>query len=137
MLRRVLVILWVAACSKEGGGGSKRPPDAAPVVAPPPPDAAPPVDAPPAEPSTRVEGQVKRGDMIIKILERNGVRGTDGQELIEALKGVLDFKKLQPGQRYVLVHRKGKVLEFELQVTEAATVKAVRGPDGKLSAEAI
>jgi hypothetical protein len=136
MRRRVAMLVLVVACSKEGGGGKPRP-DAAPVVAPAPPDAAPPVDAPPAEPSTRVEGQVKRGDMIIKILERNGVRGTDAQELIHTLKGVLDFKKLQPGQRYLLVHRKGKVLEFSLQVTEAASVKAVRGPDDKLTAEAI
>ena len=129
----IAITLVSVACR---GGSAKPRADAA--HAPPPAritDAGPRIDA--APPPEIVEGQVERGDMLVKILKRHRIPGPEGQELIAALKPVLDFRKLQPGQHYKIVHRDGHVLEFELELTPTSSVKVVRGPDDKLIAGSV
>lgn len=115
------------------GSGSKPPADAAPAPRPVVMDARPPIDATPVDPGVTSTGQVKRGDMIIKIFKRHGVVGEEANEVIQALKGKMNFKRLQPGQPYTIVQRDGRLLAFELRLAETATVKVVRGPDEKLT----
>jgi murein DD-endopeptidase MepM/ murein hydrolase activator NlpD len=91
---------------------------------------------PPEELGRWVEGEVTRGDSLGRILHREGLTPPEADELIRALEPHLDFRAIRVGQSYRMhFDGDGRVTEFEFHVSRIVTVRAARGPDGKLAGE--
>lgn len=83
-----------------------------------------------------VAGEVKPGDSMGQILRREGMSAGEADELIRALGGILDFRKLRAGQKFVLhFDGSGKLTKFEFSLSKVIKIRAKRGEDGKLVAE--
>ena len=104
------------------------------LVPPPPAVAAPVVGPQVAHPtSTAVEGKVAKGDRLGTLLKKSGLTAAEGDEVIRALSGVLDYKKLQIGESYRIERGPdGRVQRFELELTKSHHVRADRKPSGEL-----
>jgi hypothetical protein len=101
-------------------------------LAPPPPKPIDPRAAPHPTP-TAVEGKVAKGDRLGTLLKRSGLTAAEGDEVIRALSGVLDYKKLQIGETYRIERGPdGRVQRFELELTKSHHVHAERKPSGEL-----
>lgn len=80
-----------------------------------------------------VDGTVGNGDSLGRLLKRNGLSGTQSDEVIRALHGVLDFKSIRAGQRFRIERdARGEVESFELVISKISTVRAQRNAEGKL-----
>ena len=100
-------------------------------------DAAPVADAQPdAKPEPRdrwVDGTVKSGDSLGRILRREKLTPPEADEVIRALRDHMDFRKIRPGQDYrIRFDPDGKLMEFEFQISRTQTVRAVRNDEGDL-----
>jgi murein DD-endopeptidase MepM/ murein hydrolase activator NlpD len=85
---------------------------------------------------TLVKGEVGAGDSMGQILRRQGMAAGDADELIRALSGTLDFRKIRAGQKFRLgFDASGKLTHFEFEVSRVTQVRVRRGSDGKLVAE--
>jgi len=83
--------------------------------------------------STAVEGKVAKGDRLGTLLKKSGLTAAEGDEVIRALSGVLDYKKLQIGETYRIERGPdGRVQRFELELTKSHHVRADRKPSGAL-----
>src|SRR5262245_30759335 len=47
-----------------------------------------------------LEGTIKAGDSLLKVFERAGVGMSEANEVVEALKPVMDFKTIREGQAW-------------------------------------
>lgn len=84
-------------------------------------------------PAQIVEGRVEKADTLGKLLRHNGLNATEGDEVIRALSGVLDYKAIRPGAPYRIERSNdGRVLRFELEVSKNRHIRAVRKPSGEL-----
>jgi murein DD-endopeptidase MepM/ murein hydrolase activator NlpD len=80
-----------------------------------------------------VEGKIQKGDSLLKILEKAGVETPEANEVVEALKPVMDFKTIREGQAYFLrFDDDGQVIGFELRASPVLLYRVERGQDGKL-----
>lgn len=87
---------------------------------------------------TIVEGQVKSGDSMGRILRREGMSANEADELIRALNGTLDLRKIRAGQKFEMQFDGAKrLMRFDFEVSRLLQVRVSRGADGKLSAETI
>jgi murein DD-endopeptidase MepM/ murein hydrolase activator NlpD len=85
------------------------------------------------EPGRWIEGEVKKGDSLGRILVREGLQPADRDEIIRALSGVLDFRAIKVGQKYRLhMGDDNRVQAFHLDVSRLVKVRAQRDPGGKL-----
>jgi hypothetical protein len=93
-----------------------------------------PRDAPPARVPPPIEGKVGKSDTLGGLLEQHGLRAAEADEVIRALSGVLDFRKIRAGQRFEIRRgADGRVQRFDLEVSKSHHVRAVRQPNGELT----
>ncbi|HEY5927002.1 MAG TPA: M23 family metallopeptidase [Kofleriaceae bacterium] len=104
---------------------------AAPLPAPPDPGSA---AAPaPVGPPGGIEGKVGKSDTLGKLLRKSGLSAEETDEVIRSLSGVLDFKKIRPGQSFKIERGPdGRVKSFELEISKVQRVRAERQPTGEL-----
>lgn len=94
-------------------------------------------EAVPSEGST-LRGEVGAGDSMGQILRRHGMEPGEADELIRALSGTLDFRRIRAGQKFRLdFDGKGRLTGFEFEVSRVSQIRVTRGADGKLSAEKV
>lgn len=80
-----------------------------------------------------VEGKVRKGDSLGGLLKREGLATADADQVIRALRPVLDFKSIREGQVYVIRYDDdGKLESFELRATPVVLYRVERGSDDKL-----
>ena len=83
--------------------------------------------------NTFVEGKVAKSDTLGRLLKKSGLTAGEADEVIRALSGVLDYKKLQAGETYKIERSPdGHVLRFELELAKGHHVRAERTPTGEL-----
>ncbi|HEX5058939.1 MAG TPA: M23 family metallopeptidase [Kofleriaceae bacterium] len=114
-------------------------PSAPLAVAPPvAPDAAGNAAAPaPVGPPGAIEGTVGKSDTLGKVLKKSGLSAGEADEVIRSLAGVLDFKKIRPGQTFKIERGPdGRVKLFELELSKIQKVRAEREPTGELVGKA-
>ena len=92
---------------------------------------------PPAPPAGKtVEGTIQNGDSLLKIMEKAGVDAGEANDVVEALKPVLDFKSIRAGQAWFLrFDDDGRLIGFELRASPVLLYRVERGADGKLVAK--
>jgi murein DD-endopeptidase MepM/ murein hydrolase activator NlpD len=89
-------------------------------------------------PGRWVSGQVQQDDSLVRILGREGLTAQEAEEVVAALRPVLDLRRIQVGQQYrIHFDGQGTLATFEFAVSRVLTVKATRSSDGTLSAETI
>src|SRR5688572_14369284 len=91
--------------------------------------------AAPAAPAVgkSLEGTIQKGDSLLKILEKAGVDANEANEVVDALKPIMDFKNIREGQAWFLrFDDEGGVLGFELRASPVLLFRVERGADGKL-----
>lgn len=92
-----------------------------------------PGSAVPLPPGT-VVGKVSKSDTLGRLLKHNGLTGSEADEVIRALSGVLDFKTIRAGQPFRIERSPdGRVHAFELVVSKLQTVRAERDDKGALA----
>lgn len=80
-----------------------------------------------------VTGKVGKADTLGKVLRNGGLTATEGDEVIRALAGVLDYKSIRPGQSYRIERdRDGRVVRFELKLSKTRVLQAERTASGEL-----
>lgn len=80
-----------------------------------------------------IDGAVKSGDSLGRILKRENLTPPEADEVIRALRDHLDFRKIRPGQTYRMhFDDNGVLLEFEFRVSRTVTVRVQRNDDGDL-----
>lgn len=83
-----------------------------------------------------VQGKIKDGDSMGRVLERERLSSADQKDVLHALKGVLDTKTIRPGQQYTIrFDDDGKLESFELRVSPVLLYRVERGADEKLVAK--
>lgn len=108
---------------------SNQPSDGQPVKSPP--DSPP--DTPPVATDRWVEGEVKPGDSLGRVLRRAKLEPNEADAVLRALRDHMDFRKIRPGQKYrVRFDPKNELMEFEFRISRTITVRAVRDKSGKL-----
>jgi murein DD-endopeptidase MepM/ murein hydrolase activator NlpD len=83
-----------------------------------------------------LQGEVRPGESLSKILHRAGIGAAEVQRVAEALAPVMDPATIRIGQRYAIELDEGGALEtlsLHLSVTEVARVR--RRDDGRLAAK--
>jgi hypothetical protein len=90
--------------------------------------------APPPAQITAVNGVVAKSDTLGKLLKRSGLSGSEADEVIRALSGVLDFKAIKTGAAYRIERgADGRVTRFELDLSKNHHVQAVRDATGAMT----
>lgn len=91
------------------------------------------------EPEGRiVRGNVEQGDSMGQILRREGLEPAQADELIRALSGALDFRKIRAGQSFELgFDGAGRLESFSFEVSKTSSVRVKRTSDGKLDAQKV
>lgn len=98
-----------------------------PLVAPAAPEAA------PVGPPGIIDGKVGKSDTLGRVLKKAGLSAAETDEIIRALSGVLDFKKIRPGQPFHIERGPdGRVKKFELVLGKVQTVRAERAQSGEM-----
>jgi murein DD-endopeptidase MepM/ murein hydrolase activator NlpD len=93
--------------------------------------------AAPVGPPGAIEGKVGKGETLGKLLKKSGLSGAEGDEVIRSLSGVLDFKKIRPGQPFKIERGPdGRVKLFELELSKVQKVRAERQQNGELIGKA-
>lgn len=81
----------------------------------------------------KASGEVQRGETLISVLRREGLTPPEGDEVIRALRPLLDFKSIREGKPYTLYFDKaGALLGFQLGDSGSVRYRAVRNPEGGL-----
>ena len=89
--------------------------------------------AAPVGPPGVIDGKVGKSDTLGRLLKNSGLSGAEADEVIRALSGVLDFKKIRPGQAFHIERGPdGRVKLFELVLGKVQTVRAERTQSGEL-----
>jgi murein DD-endopeptidase MepM/ murein hydrolase activator NlpD len=89
--------------------------------------------AAPVGPPGIIDGKVGKSDTLGRLLKKSGLSGAEADEVIRALSGVLDFKKIRTGQNFRIERGPdGRVKKFELVLGKVQTVRAVRAQSGEL-----
>ena len=89
--------------------------------------------AAPVGPPGAIEGKVGKSDTLGKLLRKSGLSAQETDEVIRSLSGVLDFKKIRPGQPFKIERGPdGRVKTFELELSKIQKVRAERQPSGEL-----
>jgi murein DD-endopeptidase MepM/ murein hydrolase activator NlpD len=137
----VAVNLYVFVWDKETSVGAiKRNAEAAkpaaipaqPLDAAPAPQALASVPAPVGPPGV-IDGKVGKSDTLGRLLKKSGLSAAETDEVIRALSGVLDFKKIRVGQSFRIERGPdGRVKKFELVLGKVQTVRAERAQSGEL-----
>ena len=134
----VVVNLYVFVWDKETSVGAvKRTAEAAkPAAVPSQPleqtAALPSVSAPVGPPGV-IDGKVGKADTLGRLLKKSGLSAAETDEVIRALSGVLDFKKIRTGQSFHIERGPdGRVKKFELVLGKVQTVRAERVQSGEL-----
>ena len=84
-----------------------------------------------------VEGEVKSGDSMGRILRREGMTPPEADELIRALQEHMDLRAIRPGQTYrVRFDAAGRLERFEFEVSRTMRVRAERDETGKIVSRA-
>ncbi len=131
VLLNLYVFVWdkksgVSAIKQQALAGS-----AAPAMTIP---SAPLTPAPAAAQITAVNGVVAKSDTLGKLLKRSGLSGSEADEVIRALSGVLDFKAIKTGAAYRIERgADGRVTRFELDLSKNHHVQAVRDGTGTMT----
>ncbi len=87
----------------------------------------------PVGPPGTVDGQVQKGDTLGRLLKRSGLAAPETDEVIRSLSGVLDFKSIRAGQRFVIERgADGRVRRFELVLGKVSKVRSERAATGEL-----
>jgi len=140
----VVVNLYVFVWDKDTSVGAiKRNAEAAtkpvaavpsqPLESAPAPQAALPNVAAPVGPPGVIDGKVGKSDTLGRLLKKSGLSAAEADEMIRALSGVLDFKKIRAGQSFHIERGPdGRVKKFELVLGKVQTVRAERAPSGEL-----
>src|SRR5438105_9179869 len=103
-----------------------------PLSSAPQPAASPAAPAKPAPPAA-LEGRVGKSDTLGKLLKKSGLTAAEGDEVIRALSGVLDFRTIRAGQSFRITRGSdGRVAHFELDVAQGRRVCADRKSSGEL-----
>lgn len=80
-----------------------------------------------------VEGKVEKADTLGRLLKHNGLSAVEGDEVIRALAGVLDYKSIRPGDPYRIERGSdGRIVRFELELSKTHHIRAERKPSGEL-----
>ena len=88
----------------------------------------------PAKPPA-IEGKVGKSDTLGMLLKHNGLSAGEADEIIRALSGALDFRKIRAGQSFRIERGgDGRVVRFELELGKARHVRVDRKPSGELAA---
>ncbi|HEX4450983.1 MAG TPA: hypothetical protein VH143_08950 [Kofleriaceae bacterium] len=88
----------------------------------------------PAAPVNAITGVVAKSDTLGKLLKRSGLSGSEADEVIRALSGVLDFKAIKTGATYRIERgADGRVTRFELDLSKNHHVQAVRDATGAMT----
>jgi hypothetical protein len=131
VLLNLYVFVWdktsgVSAIKQQALAGS-----AAPAMTIP----SPPLAAAPAPAQLNaVTGVVAKSDTLGKLLKRSGLSGSEADEVIRALSGVLDFKAIKTGAPYRIERGPdGRVTRFELDLSKNHHVQAVRDATGAMT----
>jgi murein DD-endopeptidase MepM/ murein hydrolase activator NlpD len=91
----------------------------------------------PVGPPGGIEGKVGKGDTLGKLLMKSGLSAPETDEVIRSLSGVLDFRKIKPGQVFKIERGPdGRVKLFELELSKIQKVRAERQPSGELAGTA-
>lgn len=91
----------------------------------------------PVGPPGSIDGQVGKSDTLGKLLRKSGLSAAETDEVIRSLSGVLDFKKIKPGQTFHIERGPdGRVKLFELELSKVQKVRAERQPTGELLGKA-
>lgn len=94
---------------------------------------APASEPPEVKPRRVVTGKVGKADTLGKLLRQSGLTAAEGDEVIRALAGVLDYKSIRPGQRYRIERGSdGRVVRFELVLSKTQVLRAERKQSGEL-----
>jgi murein DD-endopeptidase MepM/ murein hydrolase activator NlpD len=89
----------------------------------------------PSRPGKVLRGEVGPGDSMGQILRQQGMLPGDADELIRALSGTLDFRKIRAGQKYRLnFDPSGRLSGFEFELSKVSKINVVRDDEGKLKA---
>lgn len=97
-----------------------------------------PVEAEVEDPGWEKQGEIQKGDSLGRILQREGMTPPEADEIIRALRPVLDFRSLRPGQKYrVWFDAEGRVERFELRTSPVLLYRVERNGEGKLLAEEV
>jgi murein DD-endopeptidase MepM/ murein hydrolase activator NlpD len=87
----------------------------------------------PVGPPGVIEGEVAKNDTLGRLLKKSGLTAAETDEIIRALSGVLDFKKIRAGQPFRIERGPdGRVMKFELVLGKISTVRAERAASGEL-----
>src|ERR1700733_11207932 len=131
VLLNLYVFVWdkksgVSAIKQQALAGSAAPAMTIPSL---------PLSAPaPAPPQVAVNGVVAKSDTLGKLLKRSGLSGSEADEVIRALSGVLDFKAIKTGAAYRIERGPdGRVTRFELDLSKNHHVQAVRDTTGTMT----
>ncbi|MBA3500506.1 MAG: M23 family metallopeptidase [Deltaproteobacteria bacterium] len=80
-----------------------------------------------------IDGKVGKSDTLGRLLKKSGLSAAETDEVIRALSGVLDFKKIRVGQSFHIERGPdGRVKKFELVLGKVQTVRAERAQSGEL-----
>ena len=91
----------------------------------------------PVGPPGAVDGEVGKGQTLGQVLKKSGLSAAETDEVIRSLSGVLDFKKIRPGQTFHIERgADGRVKLFELDLSKLQKVRAERQPSGELTGKA-
>jgi murein DD-endopeptidase MepM/ murein hydrolase activator NlpD len=86
-----------------------------------------------ASPGRLVEGKLHKGDSLAAVLRREGLTPPEAEEVVSALRDIVDFHTLREGHVYRLRYDdQGGVLSFELQTSPAVLYRVARGAGGRL-----
>lgn len=89
--------------------------------------------AAPVGPPGIIDGKVGKNDTLGRVLKNAGLSAAETDEIIRSLSGVLDFKKIRPGQAFHIERGPdGRVKKFELVLGKVQTVRAERAQSGEL-----
>lgn len=87
----------------------------------------------PVAPPGAIEGKVGKSDTLGKLLKKSGLSAAEADEVIRSLSGVLDFKKIRPGQPFKIERgADGRVQLFELELSKVQKVRTERQGTGEL-----
>ncbi|HLL25261.1 MAG TPA: peptidoglycan DD-metalloendopeptidase family protein [Kofleriaceae bacterium] len=91
----------------------------------------------PVGPPGTIDGKVGKSDTLGRLLKKSGLTAPETDEVIRALSGVLDFKKIRVGQPFRIERgADGRVKFFELVLGKVQKVRAERAPSGELVGKA-
>jgi murein DD-endopeptidase MepM/ murein hydrolase activator NlpD len=91
----------------------------------------------PVGPPGIVEGKVEKSDTLGRILKKSGLTGPESDEVLRALRDVLDFRSIRAGQAFRIERgADGRVRSFELVTSKIQKVRATRDAEGKLVGKA-